>query len=640
LGAAVTGSTPDIFISYKAEDRARLVPLVEALEAEGFSVWWDRHIGGGARWREDIREHLEAARCVIVAWTHSSTGPEGDFVCDEASRARRRGTYLPIRLDPVEPPLGFGEIQSLSLEGWHGERSDPRFEALAGAIRERIAGEPIVHRPSRRPRPRLSRRAVIGGGIGIGAAAIAGVGGWLLLKPAPANAKRIAVMPFANLSNNPEQAYFSEGIAEELRAALSRIGLEVIGRSSSAAVKDLDAKAAAAKLGVANILTGSVRRSPGMIRISAQLVSGRDGVERWAQSYDRAPGDSIKIQSDIAASVAQALNIALGQAGRAAIALGGTADSRAQDFLLQARKVYRESSSEEGARRSVALADKALARDANYAEAYITKSLALSSMAAAYASDMAVKAATLDLAAAAAERALRVAPQLGSAHAALAQIEASRANIAGVKQHVLEALAASPDDPEVLVVVGKHIALIIDGEQGLRVADRSLSLDPLNARAYRRQAEVLKVLRRYADAIASAQRALELAPDAFAARVTIGDSLVALGRYTEARAQYRLMPGDDIFRLIGEGLIAARTGDRAGAEQAVARARKIAGALASFQYAEIYAQLGDRDRAFEALETAVAVEDSGLPYLKMDPFLDPLRGDKRYAALLRKLNFP
>ena len=107
-------------------------------------------------------------------------------------------------------------------------------------------------------------------------------------------------------------------MAEELRSALSRIGLQVIGRNSCDAVKDLDIKTAAAKLDVANILTGSVRRSPETIRVNAQLVSGSDGVERWAQSYDRAPGDAIKIQSDIAANVAQALSIALGQAGRAA----------------------------------------------------------------------------------------------------------------------------------------------------------------------------------------------------------------------------------------------------------------------------------------------------------------------------------
>ena len=160
-------------------------------------------------------------------------------------------------------------------------------------------------------------------------------------------ATRIAVMPFANLSGDPAQAYFSDGIAEELRGALSRIGLEVIGRTSSDAVRELDAKKAADKLGVAHILTGSVRRSPETIRIGAQLVGGDDGVERWAQSYDRAPGDTIKIQTDIAASVAEALSVALGMAARAALTLGGTSDSAAQDLFLKAEALRLQSDSEE-----------------------------------------------------------------------------------------------------------------------------------------------------------------------------------------------------------------------------------------------------------------------------------------------------
>ena len=131
----------DVFLSYKAEDRARLSPLVAALEAEGFIVWWDARIGGGANWRDDIQEHLDAARCVIVAWTKRSIGREGNFVRDEATRAQRRGIYLPIRLDPIEPPLGFGEVQAISLKGWRGDRSDPRFTALVNAIHACISGE-------------------------------------------------------------------------------------------------------------------------------------------------------------------------------------------------------------------------------------------------------------------------------------------------------------------------------------------------------------------------------------------------------------------------------------------------------------------------------------------------------------------
>ena len=160
----MTGSAADIFVSYKAEDRPRLQPLVAALEAEGFSVWWDAHIGGGTNWRRDIEEHLDAAKCVVVAWTKRSVGPEGEFVRDEAGQAKKRGTYLPVRFEAVDLPLGFREVQAISLTGWHGDRADPRFRALADAVRERITGEHSEHLPVRHTEPQVSRRAVIGGG--------------------------------------------------------------------------------------------------------------------------------------------------------------------------------------------------------------------------------------------------------------------------------------------------------------------------------------------------------------------------------------------------------------------------------------------------------------------------------------------
>ena len=114
------GSVTDVFLSYKAEDRSRLAPLVEALEANGLSVWWDAHIGGGSDWRESIEQNLERAKCVVVVWSRRSVGPNGRFVRDEATRAQRNGTYLPVRIDKVEPPLGFGETQAISLIHWNG----------------------------------------------------------------------------------------------------------------------------------------------------------------------------------------------------------------------------------------------------------------------------------------------------------------------------------------------------------------------------------------------------------------------------------------------------------------------------------------------------------------------------------------
>ena len=634
----MVGPATDVFLSYKAEDRSRLVSLVEALEAEGFSVWWDAHICGGINWRQDIQEHLDAAKCVIVAWSKRSVGPEGEFVRDEAMRAKRLHTYLPIRIDDVSPPLGFGEVQALSLKNWKGDRSDPRLEAIVDAVRERITGEHIEHHADDHGQPRLSRRAAVAGGIG--AIAVAGTGGWLLLKPSEANANRIAVMPFANLSGAPDQAYFAEGIAEELRSALSRTGLQVIGRASSDAVKELDTKSAAEKLDVAHILTGSVRRSPDIIRVNAQLVGGKDGVERWAQSYDRAPGDVIKIQTDIAANVAQALSVALGQAEKAALTLGGTADGLAQDLILQSRQLGRDADSVDVLRRRIALAAAAIARDPNYADAYVEQASLLTSLAFQYATNPQELASGLAQADAAARKAVALAPRLGSAHDALASIAQGRQDFVGNLRESKVSLALSPDDPDVLGSAALSLVYLEDADVGLRLLDRAITLDPLNSRLYRRKCEALNFARRYQQAIEIGRKGLAMAPERRSAHIYVGDALLLLGQPAKAKVEYEALAAEDPFRLARLALHSARTGDRQRAEGPMAQLRQQYGATYSYQYGQIYAQLGDADRAFAEFDNAIAVKDTGLVYLKGDPFLGPIRGDPRYAALLKKLNFP
>src|SRR3954451_9230074 len=204
----------DVFVSYKAEDRPRVAPLVEALEADGLSVWWDTQIVAGSEWRKDIQDQLDAAKCVIVVWSKRSAGLEGRFVRDEANRAQRAGTYLPVRIDKVEPPLGFGEIHAISLQGWKGARADTRYKRVIEAARAIMAGEtPGILAPD--GPGWLSRRTALAGG-GAAAVVVAGVGAWALLKPGTARAAdSIAVLPFANLSGDPKQDYFSDGIAEE-----------------------------------------------------------------------------------------------------------------------------------------------------------------------------------------------------------------------------------------------------------------------------------------------------------------------------------------------------------------------------------------------------------------------------------------
>jgi tetratricopeptide (TPR) repeat protein len=166
----------DVFVSYKAEDRRRIRLLVEALEQDGLSVWWDAHVGAGQEWREKIAIELDSAKCVIVGWSKRSIGPEGRFVRDEASRALRRNAYVPFKLDRVDPPLGFGETQVVPLIGWSGDRSAPAYQDLLSAIRIIVSGEKVeLARTSGIEAP--TRRAILVGAVAAAGATALG-GGW------------------------------------------------------------------------------------------------------------------------------------------------------------------------------------------------------------------------------------------------------------------------------------------------------------------------------------------------------------------------------------------------------------------------------------------------------------------------------
>ena len=575
---------------------------------------------------------------MIVIWSKRSIGPEGRFVRDEAGRAQRRGVYLPIRIDAVEPPLGFGETQALPLRNWRGDRSDARYRAVHRAVHAIIAGEthdgviPLAHEHG------VDRRLVIGGGTA--AVAAAGIGGWFLFKPSSAAAAgSIAVLPFANLSSDPNQAYFSDGLAEELRSALSRAGLEVVGRTSSEAVKNADAETASRKLGVANILTGSVRRSPSTIRVNATLIKGSDGLQRWSQEYDRKPGDELTIQSDIAQNVAEALSVTLGKAAKAALTLGGTSNAAAQDLYLKANAVLRTDDSEAGYRQAIGLLDSATTLDPKFANAFALKSLALNFMTGST-----TGAGSFDSgyaqAAMFARQAIALAPTLAAGHTALATVYQFQLNLPGALEEYRKA-AALPDIT-VLALLQEVIFLTRMGafSTALEISRRAEKKDPLNNVAFGREGYVLAYWRRYSEAIAPLQKATQLAPTVSRNHTALGFCWAQLGKVAQAEAEYRKAPADDIYRLTGEAVLFDRQGNRAASNEAVQRAQKVFGEAASYQYAEIYAQRGDKEGAFAALDRAWAIHDPGLTTLRVDPYLDPLRGDPRLKAMEKRLNFP
>jgi hypothetical protein len=163
-----------VFISYKGEDAARVAPLARALQSSGFNVWWDRYLPGGENWQAQIQAALAGAKCVIVAWSQTSVGPSGDFVRDEARNGKQRGILVPIKLDRVAPPLGFGEIQVIDLTTWKGKTSDPFFQDLVAAVKAKIEGRPVP--AAKAPLKRLQQRLTYGTALSMFAAAIGAFG--------------------------------------------------------------------------------------------------------------------------------------------------------------------------------------------------------------------------------------------------------------------------------------------------------------------------------------------------------------------------------------------------------------------------------------------------------------------------------
>lgn len=629
----------DLFISYKAEDRARIAPLVQELEAAGFGVWWDQHIGAGSDWRSEIESHLESARCVLVAWSERTTGPEGRFVRDEAAAAQETGRYLPVIIDRVRPPLGFREVQAIDLVGWKGQRGDPRFEALVAAIRAKLSGEAPVA-PARHPpiaSARISRRAVLAGAAGTVAAAAGG--GYLLLRPTPAHAGRIAVLPFANLSKDRHD-YFADGLTEELRGALSRAGLQVIGRTSSEVIATEDTASIVRQLGVSHILTGSVRRSDQAMRVSAQLIAGRNGVETWADNYDRESGDSIRIQSDIAKRVASALSVTLGVI-RKAIEIGGTRDAEAQDLLLQGGQLLREQGLTKQALMQVVELDKrAIERDPNYARAVLNLGQLQASYAGQFASSPEESAQWLADAEKTIRHGVALAPGFGPGYAALADLDRGRLRYGPALAGFRKAVMLAPSNANTLTRALNALPWIGTLAEAEEAARQLVSLDPLSPTAHSLLTLSLSLAGRLDEAVASGRRAVELSPTNANALTQLAYVHVSRNELDQALNVSGQLSAGDFNRPFVAGVVAARRGEAAGIDASIAALRGLFGDFASYQLAQVHAMSGAIDKAFEELAMAEKVRDPGLMSTMRDPFLRALRGDGRFAALVGRLDFP
>ncbi|WP_310496675.1 hypothetical protein, partial [Sandarakinorhabdus sp.] len=489
----------------------------------------------------------------------------------------------------------------------------------------------------------ISRRMALAGGGAVLAAAGAGIAwqaGWF---GSGSRANSIAVMPFANLSGDPGKAYFSDGVAAEVRTQLSRNPrLAVVAQTSSQLLRgdDFDAKAIARKLGVSYLLDGNVRAAGSQFRIAAELIDGETGFSLWSQQFDRPAADVFAVQDEIAGAVTSALDSRL-FGGPAPIGLragGGTDNVAAHDAFFKGSYLYGLARDEASDRAALQAFDAAIASDPAYGLAHASRSLVLTVIGNLY---LKAQSRRDSFAAAmqAAQSAVSLSPSCAEAHSALGfAIMNGQLNVRMARAAYEKSAELGQGDANVLAryAIFQARAGRFDAARG--AASRAGQLDPLNARTAWLKGEIALGARRYADAIPPVQQALSINPDISVARFVLGTAKLFLGDLPGAQAAYVAEPSS-LFHLTGMAIINQRQGKDAAARAALQKLVAEHGDNGLYQQAQVAASWGQPDLALALLEKGYAAGDAGMMYALGDPFLDTLRKLPPFEKLLLRLGF-
>jgi TolB-like protein/DNA-binding winged helix-turn-helix (wHTH) protein/Tfp pilus assembly protein PilF len=452
----------------------------------------------------------------------------------------------------------------------------------------------------------------------------------------------IAVLPFVNISGDANQQYFSDGLTEEVLNSLTQINqLQVAARTSSFSFQGPhpDIGTVAHKLNVASVLEGSVRRSGRTIRVTVQLNNAVTGFHLWSQSYDRDLGDVLKLQTEIATAVANALKVRLLGDEAARIERGGTRDPAAFDAYLRGSKSLYSGQGASSNQSAIAAYTEAIRLDPNYALAFAGRSQALSGYAWEFATGMAVRE-FFDKSKADAQQALDLAPELAEGHLALgAYFQRGSHDFAAASEAFERAMALAPGNAVVLGEGGRFAAEIGRFDAGIAAARRAVALDPLSAQSRALLGDALYAARRYEEAVVTYGEVLSLEPDYKAAYGFRGLAYYGLGDFRSARSSCETKP--DYWA--SQRCLAVtydKQGRHADAEAELKKYQAAYGNAAAYSYAAIYTQWGDKAKALEWLATAMRVPCGCLVHVKTDPLLDPLRKEPRFQAIERELKFP
>jgi TolB-like protein len=640
-GKAGPGEGPTtVFFSYSRDDQPQAIPIIRQIEAAGFSVWWDGLLEGGERYSRATEDALNRAKAVVVLW--SKVSAQSHWVHDEATRGRDRGVLVPLSLDGTDPPLGFGQFQVITLAKARIDAQDMQIQRMTRAIAAlhgKATPAPGVV-PARSPL--VGRRVAIGGGL-----AVAAVGGGALLWQSgllgsAAKANSVAVLPFSNLSRDPAQRYFSDGLASEIRAQLSRNPLLLTaGQTSSNQFRDADTdtRSTAKKLGVAYLLHGNVQKIGDRLKVATFLDDGATGTNVWSEIFERQLADVFAVQSEIAGAVTRELSAVMDsrQDGRDQ-KIGGTASLAAFDAFLRGRDLFEAHIDEASERAALAQFDAAIALDADYAAARASRARSLAVIANQFAGT-AERKALYTQAVQEAQRATALAPSFAPGFAALGYaLFYGRLDAAAAKPAYDRAFALTQSDVDVIARYAVFCARTGRNAEADTAITRAAALDPLNPTMFKSAGNIKFAAADYAAAIDYGRKALALAPTRSTLHGDIGNALLMQGKIDEAEAEFALET-NNLLAMPGQAIAAHKRGDAAKVQASLAALIAEFGDNGLYQQAQILAQSGDIDAAFAALEKAYAATDSGLVYLRSDPFLVPLRGDARYNGLLQRLKF-
>jgi adenylate cyclase len=576
----------DVFVSYARSDKARVAPLVAAIEAKGWSVWWDPAIAAGQQFDDQIDAELQAASAVLVVWTPTSVASR--WVRGEARDAAERGILVPVRFEDARLPIDVRAIQTTDLDKWGEDPASAPFQDLLRSLGAVI----------KRQRAHQSVKSAASSASSASAVA------------APRVA--ICVLPFANMSGDQEQEYFSDGITEDIITDLSKVSaLAVVSRNSAFMYKGkhVDVPKLARELKVGHVLEGSVRKAGGRVRITAQLVDGSSNDHVWAERYDRDLNDIFTLQAEISEAIVKALKLKLLPDEKKAIEQRGTDNVEAYNLYLMARQSY-ITGHEADARRAEAiirLCSRAVEIDPKYSRAWAL--MAIGQMILRF-----VHGRRGDDGLVPAERALALDANLAEAHAVKARI---------LSQH------------------GRHDEAAAEIDVALRLDPESYEVNRSAAYLRFRQQRLDEAIRYYEKSMTLMETDLNSGSMLLTCYMAVANTQAArrVAQITLSRTEKTLAqdPNNGAAMAYGANALAA-LGEAERAKDWMNRALLIDpdNMNARYNFACVMTtHLKESDAALKLLGPVFETLAIGfLNHAKADPDLDPLRDDPRFKAMV------